>query len=273
MPPSETGSSRAEQALAGRTVLVTRPKEQAGELVRLLRAREARPLVAPAIELVPAPVRARDQAVRELSSGEFAWVLFTSRAGVEALAERMRALGMDGTAVRAKVAAIGAGTARALRAFGVEPDVVPRSFTTSALGRSLPRGTGKVLLARADIAPSELEGQVAAKGWTPVRVDAYRTRPVDRLPATAERALRGGRVDALTFTSASTVRGFLRMAGPLVRALVPRPSVVCIGPVTARAATDSGLQVDAVATPHTIEGLVAALERALDTPATGRESR
>lgn len=254
--------------LAGRTVLVTRPLRQAGALVALLERRGATAVVAPAIELVPARSKALDRALRELSDGSFAWVVLTSRAGVEAVAARMRSRD-----VKAKVAAVGEGTAEALRSWGREPDLVPRTFTTEALGRAFPRGSGRVLLARADIASDGLEDAIAAKGWNPVRVDTYRTRMPRSLPEEARRALHEGRIDAVTFTSASTVRGFMRVLagspGTVVRRL---PKVVCIGPVTAREARAFGMSVAAVAKPHTMEGLVAALERAF-TPRTRRAAR
>ncbi len=116
-----------------------------------------------------------------------------------------------------------------------------------------------MLCARADIAPEGLERAFEAKGWSAVRVDAYRTRMPRSLPPEARAALRAGSVHAVTFTSASTVRGFLGALGP-VRGL---PKVVCIGPVTAREARARGLTVHAVARPHTVEGLVDAVERAL----------
>jgi uroporphyrinogen-III synthase len=116
-----------------------------------------------------------------------------------------------------------------------------------------------VLCARADVAPEGLEDALAAKGWSPVRVDAYRTRTPKALPAEARRALSGGSVDAVTFTSASTVRGFVAQLGE-VRGV---PKVICIGPVTAREARAHGFTVHAVARPHTVEGLIAALERVL----------
>jgi uroporphyrinogen-III synthase len=251
---------RSARTLRGRVVLVTRPPDQAAELVGMLEARGASALVAPAIEVRPAPARALLRAARDLADGTYEWAILTSRAGVDALFARMDSAGLDGRDIRARVAAVGEGTAGALRARGVDPDLVPSTFTTSALGRAMPRGAGRVLLARADIAPGDLEAAVAAKGWTPVRVDAYRTRAASKMPAEVARALAGGRVDAVTFTSASTVQGFMRLAPS---GLGRRPKVVCIGPVTARAARDAGLSVDALARPHTIEGLVAAVERVL----------
>ncbi|MGH2572058.1 MAG: uroporphyrinogen-III synthase [Actinomycetota bacterium] len=257
--------------LEGMVVLVTRPREQAAELVEMLAARGAVPLLAPAIRLEAAPVRPLDRAVRSLLGDEFEWVVFTSRMGVEALLERLRARGARASEIRARVAAVGDGTAGALRDAGREPDLVPATYTTEALATAMPRGSGRILLVRADIAPEGLESTIAAKGWAPVRVDAYRTRLSSRLPVAAARALEQGRVDAITLASASTVDGLMRMAGPILgspgsrRAAAGsargRPKVVCIGPVTARAARLAGLHVDAVARPHTIEGLVRALER------------
>ncbi len=91
-----------------------------------------------------------------------------------------------------------------------------------------------------------------------IGVNAYRTRPVRSLRGEARRALDKGQVDAVVFTSASTVDGFVRIAGA-----VRGPRVACIGPVTARAARSAGFTVHAVARPHTIEGLVDGLERVL----------
>jgi uroporphyrinogen-III synthase/uroporphyrinogen III methyltransferase/synthase len=164
--------------------------------------------------------------------------------------------------IRANVAALGEGTAAAFTRWARRrPDLMPRTFTVAGLARSFPRGRGAVLCARADIAPDGLEDALGAKGWSPTRVDAYHTLFTRTLPRAATTALRSGEVDAITFTSASTVRGFLQALGE--RGLRGAPKVVCIGPVTAKEARAHGLRVHAVADPHTTDGLVEALERAL----------
>jgi len=240
--------------LAGRTILVTRPADQSEELVRALRRRGATAILAPAIEIVPVRSAALTRALRELADGEYDWLTLTSRVTVEVLAARL-----SPRDVRAKVAAVGEGTAEAYRRWSRRaPDLVPSRFTTSALARAFPRGSGRVLCARADIAPAGLEDALAAKGWVPTRVDAYRTRMPRSLPPDARGALREGRVDAVTFTSASTVRGLVGAIG----AVKGNPKVVCIGPITAREARTHGFIVATVAAPHTLEGLVEALERA-----------
>lgn len=245
----------AAKPLSGRTILVTRPREQAGELVRALERRGATAIEAPAIEIVPARSAALTRSLGELADGRFAWITLTSARTIDVLAEHLRPRD-----VRAKVAAIGDGTREAFRRWARrEPDLVPKTFTTEGLARAFPRGAGPVLCARADVAPEGLEDALAAKGWTPTRVDAYKTRMPRSLPTEARGALREGRVDAVTFTSASTVRGFVRVLGAVKGA----PKVACIGPVTAREARAHGLTVHAVANPHTVEGLVEAVERAL----------
>jgi uroporphyrinogen-III synthase len=241
--------------LAGRTVLVTRPADQSAELVKLLDRLGARPIVAPAIEIGPARSAALTRALRELASGEYRWITLTSRATVDVLRQRLG----GARDVRAKVAAIGDGTAQAYRRWSHRrPDLVPETFTTAALARAFPRGAGRVLCARADVAPEGLEYALAAKGWTPTRVDAYRTRMPRTLPPEARQALRRGEVDAVTFTSASTVRGFVGAVG----VVKGTPKVVCIGPVTAKEARAHGLTVHAIARPHTVEGVAAAVQRA-----------
>ncbi len=248
------------RSLEGRRVIVTRAAAERDDLLDMLAERGAVPIRAPAIELIPANDEVLDRAIDELANGGFEWAIFTSRTGVEVVTERLAARGLDGASVRASVAVIGEGTARALADRGVEAALVPETFTTEALAQAMPSGSGRVLLARADIAGDELEAAVQARGWTPVRVDAYRTVFPDRLPADAARALEDGAVDAITFTSASTVEGFRRILGSWDALPQPRPEIVCIGPVTASTARKTGLGVDAIATPHTIEGLVAALE-------------
>jgi uroporphyrinogen III methyltransferase/synthase len=244
------------RSLDGRTILITRPAEQAGPLVRELEDRGARVLVAPTIRLVPARSAALTAALEELAAGGFEWVALTSRTTVHVLRSRLS----SPRDVRAKVAVIGEGTAEAFRRWtGREPDLQPATFTTAALARRFPRGSGRVLCARADIAADGLGAALARKGWDPVRVDAYRTRLATSFPREVRRAIMWDEVDAVTFTSASTVRGFHNALG----LRWGRFRIVCIGPVTAREARRLLGPVHAVARPHTIAGLVEAVERAL----------
>ena len=242
--------------LEGRVILVTRPARKADDLARRLADLGAEAIAAPTIEIDEATEGGLlDDAIAAAAAGRFDWVVFSSAAGVRAWAGRATALGAGVPAAR--VAVVGEATAEEVRTLGLEADLVPAEFTTEALGKAFPPGSGRVLLARADIATEALEDALRAKGWTVERVEAYRIRPVSALPDEARHALEEGRVDAATFTSPSTVDGFVRLAGT---AAVP---AVCIGPVTAAAAEAAGLRVLATAEPHTEEGLVGAVVRAL----------
>jgi uroporphyrinogen III methyltransferase/synthase len=248
--------------LAGLTVLVPRARDQAGDLSALLRARGAEPLEVPTIEIRPvASTAALDRAVGELAAGRFDWVVLTSVNGVAAVRARAEALGHGAAALAAaRVAAVGPATEAALRAWGVDPDLVPEVATTAALGQAFPAaGPGRVLLARADLANPELGAILRAKGWETAEMVAYHTVPVGALDRAARRRLDGGEVHWIAFTASSTVEGFLRgYGGP------PPPGVrvAAIGPVTAGAARSAGIAVAATATDHTIGGLVAAIEHA-----------
>jgi uroporphyrinogen-III synthase len=244
--------------LAGRVVLVTRPRPSSSKLAEPLRELGAEVIEAPTIELgAPEPGGELDDAIRGVAAGRYAWVTFTSTAGVAAWADRASALGVR--RVPARLAAVGTATAEALRNLVGEPDLVPAEFTTSSLASAFPPGHGSVLLPRADLATEELEEALRLKGWSPVRVDAYGVSLAESLPPEAIRALDEERVDAVTFTSPSTVDGFVRLAGAH-----KDPAVVCIGPVTAEAARRAGLVVAGVAEPHTTDGLVRAVLGALD---------
>jgi uroporphyrinogen-III synthase len=244
------------RTLEGRTILVTRPADQAAPLVRELERRGARVLVAPTIRLAPARSAALTAALKDLVTGRFEWLVLTSQRTVQVFRDRID----SPRDVRAKVAAIGDGTAAAFRDWTRrDPDLQPSTFTTEALARAFPRGSGRVLCARADIAPEGLEDALASKGWEPLRVVAYRTHLATSFPREVRHAVLWDEIDAVTFTSASTVRGFVNALGRRWG----RFRIVCIGPVTSREARMRLGAVHGVAKPHTIEGLVDAVERSL----------
>jgi uroporphyrinogen III methyltransferase/synthase len=229
-------------------VLITRPADRAGGSLGRLRALGAEAISAPTISIRDGDDRALARAIAAAAAARFEWVVFTSAVGVRAWWRRAEG------PPRARIAAVGDATADALRDLGAAVDLMPSEFTTAGLGEAFPRGDGAVLLARADLATDELERTLREKGWATERVEAYRIRLATSLPEEARAALDDGRVDAVTFTSPSTVEGFARLAG------VPNGvRVVCIGPVTADAAAAAGFEVDAVANPHTEDGLIRAL--------------
>jgi len=245
------------QPLFGKRVLVTRPVHQADDLATQLWEAGAEPIVAPTIVIGPPddPRPARDAvaAIRE-----YAWVAFTSRNGVDAFFDVLGELGRDARAFGdTKIAAIGPKTAEALAARGLRVDLVPPVFVNEAvapelLARSAPGE--RILLFRAQEARDVLPDTLREGGRRVDVAAAYKTRFVDdtELAAKAERA------DIVTFTSSSTVAGFVHNipgAGPLLAA----KTVAAIGPITAQTARDAGIRVDVVAEEFTVEGLLRAL--------------
>ncbi|MFM7061885.1 MAG: uroporphyrinogen-III synthase, partial [Actinomycetes bacterium] len=226
-----------------------RTAAQAGELSVRLRRLGAQVLEVPTISVEdPADGGA---ALREsvARAGEYEWVVLTSPNGARRFCAELRD-GRDLAGVR--LAAIGPGTADVLAQHHLVCDLVPDRFVAEGLLEVFPApsGTGKVLLARAEVARDVLPEGLATAGWDVDVVTAYRTRPAQMSAATAEQV---GAADAITFTSSSTVTHFVATGAP-----VP-PVVAAIGPVTAATARDAGLTVAAEASDHTIDGLVQAL--------------
>ena len=239
--------------LFGRKVVVTRAREQASELVDRLHRLGAETVELPAITIDEPGDGGAALRGAALRVGHYDWVIFTSANAVERFCARLHdARSLAGV----RVAAIGPGTAGALRSFGVEPDLVPENFVAESLIEVFPFGNGEVLLPRAAVAREVLPESLRAKGWRVDVVEAYLTRPAE---PSASALAEASKADAITFTSSSTVTIFLHVAG---LDAVP-PVVVCIGPVTAETAREAGLTVDVVAEEHTIDGLVQALVEAL----------
>ena len=241
-----------DRPLFGRRVAITRAREQASGLRQQLEALGAEVLEVPAIRVEPL-------AFSLPPLDDFSWLVLTSANGVVALFSALEQTGRDARALSpVRIAAIGPGTADALGLFGVRPDLVPERFVAEALLDAFPdpAGTGeRVLLARAEQARDVLPDGLAERGYTVEVLPVYRTVREEPDPVVLER-VRAGAVDAITFTSSSTVKNFCEVAGALSD---PQPTVVSIGPVTSATARELGLRVDAEASEHTIDGLVTAL--------------
>ncbi len=254
-----------QRPLWGKRVVITRASEQAPELADRLAALGAETVTLSTIQIVPADPAPLDAALAQMAEGDYDWIIFTSVNGVAAFAERLAAKERDWRAVRARVAAIGPATAAALRDRGLRPDFIPTEFVAEAVAAQIGDVAGqRVLLPRADIARPALATLLRDAGATVDEVAAYRTITPPLALAAVARALGDPWPDAITFTSSSTVRGFVEALGGRDPAEALAGIVIaCIGPITADTAQSYGLEPDVVATEYTMEGLTTALTAAM----------
>ncbi len=250
--------------LFGWKVLVPRTKEQAKALSDQLRSYGAVPFEVPTISVEPPRTpQQMERAIKGLVTGRYEWVAFTSVNAVKAVREKFEEYGLDARAFAGiKVAAVGEQTAAALRAFGVKPDLVP-SGEQSARGllEDWPPydpvfdPIDRVFLPRADIATETLVAGLIELGWEVDDVTAYRTVRAAPPPAETREAIKTGKFDAVLFTSSSTVRNLVGIAGKPHATTV----IACIGPQTAKTAEEHGLRVDVMAPEPSVAQLAAAL--------------
>jgi len=241
--------------LLGRSVLILRPHKQAGDLAEQLAARGGRPIVVPAIEVLPPADWAQiDSALARL--GDFDWIVFTSRNGVESVMSRIRATQVQPAPLPPNIAAIGPATEDAIEASGARATWIPTKFTTEAIASELPAALGqKVLLVRADIASKKLDEDLAARGLEVTRVDAYRTESSGA--SAIRQVLSQQHPDVVALTSASIAHSFMEAAGSFEA--VGDCTIACIGPATAAACRHAGWPVHVESLTHTVSGLLDAL--------------
>ena len=252
--------------LLGKKILVTRTREQASAHSRQLRALGATVCEYPVIKIAPPAdnFAALDAALAEI--GTFDRIIFTSANGVTGFFARLFAAKKDARALSgAKIAVIGTATADKLKEYGIVADTVPEEFRAEGLIAALQNEVTdgeKILLARAaearDILPEALAGMGAAVRIVPV----YQTLATDENAEKLKEQLVGGEFAAVTFTSSSTVKNFVRIAG---RDALKHVAAAAIGPVTAATLEEYGITPVVCAEEYTIAGLVAAIEKMFQT--------
>ena len=233
-----------EAPLLGRRVVVTRPRDQAGNLVEQLEQLGAVVTVVPLIAIEPGDDSPRlAAALTEVD--RYDWIVFTSANGAEAV--RRLDTSLDGV----RVAAVGPATAAAVRGLGVEPSFVPERFAGEEIATGLePLGGARILLPQADVADSGLAEELRRRGATVDAIPAYRTVEVERTPSELAE-LRAA--DAVVLASGSAARSLASQGG------AGAALVLCIGPKTAEIAGEAGLPVGLIAHKATAEGIIQAL--------------
>ena len=260
----ETLSWFETKPLFGWRVLVPRTKEQAPALSSRLRANGAVPEEVPTISVEPPRnPQQMDKAIRGLVEGRYEWIAFTSVNAVRAVREKFEEYGLDARAFSGlKIASVGDKTAASLAEWGLNADLVPAGEQSAAgLLTDWPPydealdPINRVFLPRADIATETLVAGLIELGWEVDDVTAYRTVRAAPPPAETREAIKSGKFDAVLFTSSSTVRNLVGIAGKPHTTTI----IAAIGPATAKTAEEHGLRVDVLAPEPSIEALVDAL--------------
>ena len=247
--------------LSGVRVIVTRPRELSSGLAGMLRAEGAEVLELPAIRTAPvqdgAPVTA---VIRALEAGAYDWLVFTSPSGVRIFFDRLIEAGDLRTLGGVKLAAIGEGTRKALRQYGLRADFLPSVYDGETLGRELRdvcAPGSRICIPRAAIGNRALiEELQRGEGFEITDVATYDTVYEPGRAIDAGRLIEDGEIDFCVFTSASTVRGF---AGSCPDADFTKVNAVCIGRQTAAEAEARGMRV-CIAERATLESLVEAVK-------------
>lgn len=250
--------------LAGKRIVNTRAPHQQADFDALLCAQGAEPIAYPCIDIAPPEdTSALDEAIRTAAAGGFDWLVLTSRNTVLMLARRLEALGLPAHALNGlRVATVGPATAEAAEAqLSLTVDLTPDEYVAEALATTLVDAPGgRIFLPQSAIARPTLHGELTDAGLDVTCVAAYRTIPGSGgadIPA----LLKAGQVHAVTFTSSSTARNFVRRLQNEGGSLsdLDGVCVACIGPITGETASDLGLAVSVIPEDYTLEGMVQAL--------------
>jgi uroporphyrinogen III methyltransferase/synthase len=249
-----------EHPLAGRTILVTRPRHQSRPLVEALERQGATVVESPAISIEPpSDFSGLDGALARLAT--YDWIVFTSANAVEAFFGRLSEVAPEARVSTGKLAAIGPATAESLRERGLEPDVVPERHVAEEVFRAIEaRGelAGKrFLLPRADIAREALPELLRGAGAIVDAITAYRTLANDQEMRRAASLVEVGEVAMVVFASASAVRSFFARVD--AHAFRGRVTAASIGPITSDALRALGISPEVEAEHSTTEGLVEAI--------------
>ncbi len=257
-----------KRPLSGKRVVIPRAADQARDTAAALRERGAVPVILPMIEVAPSPEPERFASAVAQMHG-YDWVLFTSANAVEQARLELERSGRDARAFgSARVGVIGSKTAEALAGLGIRADLVAREFVGEGLASALlERGAPRrVLLLRALRAREVVPEALRAAGCEVDVVPAYETKPLRGSGADLAERIEAGGVDAILFTSSSTVTSTLEALGPRALELLSRVTRASIGPVTTRTLEAHGLEASVQASEYTVDGLLDALESAEASP-------
>ena len=245
-------------SLKDKHIIVTRAAHQAAKLVKMLQDREAVPLIYPCIDIAPPDDTSEfDAALRNLKA--YDWLLLTSTNTVLTVCRRIGALQLEIDWTEIKIAVVGPSTAKAVEIlFGMEPDFIPEGYTGKALAEALPMHERmRVFLPQSNIATMDTAEVLQSRDIDVTVVSAYENvigHGGEDIPL----RLTENSVDAISFTSGSTVEGFVRRIAPLTAYQLP---AACIGSSTAQIAQELGFEHIIVPQQFTLSAMLTELER------------
>jgi len=260
-----------QRPLFGQRVVVTRAREQAGQLVQKLQERGAEVLEIPTIRIEP-PTRRQDLVDALLELNSYDWLVFTSPNGVTTFFDYffrhfhdMRDIG------GARIAAIGPATANKLKELHLQVDLMPDEALSAKIAEAFAEFESvenlKICLLRAEVAGRELPEALEALGAIVDDVACYQTVPESEDLTGAAASLLEHGADWIAFTSASTVEQFhARFDLPALLKRFPRLKTAAIGPETSKALKALGLEPTVEARQHTLDGLTAAISARRSQP-------
>jgi len=254
-----------QSSLAGKRIVITRAATQSEAIAKELKARGAIPVVVPLVAFAePEDFAPLDEAIKGIQ--EFDWMIFTSAQAVRSVTKRCPELqvGPERPHSKPKIACVGPVTAEVVRQAGLNVEYVAETHNGAALAEELGgslRGT-KVLLPRSDRANPDLPAALKRNGAEVIEVIAYRTLLPSSVEETYLRQISDGTADAVLFFSPSAVHHFGEMfGGGRLRALVDTLAVTAVGPITANALRDAGVERMVLARDTTAAAVMEALER------------
>jgi uroporphyrinogen III methyltransferase/synthase len=269
-----SSSVERDRPLAGLRIVLTRPREQAGDFEETVRALGGIAEIAPAIAITPPDGwEALDAALDRVD--DFDWIAFTSANAVHAFLERAHSRGIPSSRVAArKLGVLGHATAAMLAEALRDPDAIAEAQSAAGLGEALPAVEGqRILIPHGDRAGHALAAALRGRGAEPTEVVAYRTIPGEGIPSIVA-GLREGSIDALLFASGSAVEFLadaLATSDAIANRTEPgvRAAIFCIGPGTARAAESAGFATDGIASEATQRALIDVMVRRFAGRRTG----
>lgn len=248
--------------LQNKTVLITRPREKALEMARLVKDMNGEPVICPTIEIRPPEQWDKvDHAVQELH--RYDWVIFSSAQGVKYFLQRVNHYSKNSQLNNIKIAAVGIKTGKSLEKRGIQVDLIPDSYTAgNLLGKfaTIDVQNSRILHVTGDKGKTTLPDGLSESGATVDTVVCYRNVPPDTQSLDElKTAIMQDNIDFYTFTSPSTFQNFMQLLGQIVIQPVKTmnlKNIVAIGPVTAESIRSYGIEKVIISTESTIEGML-----------------